>query len=208
MFSTLFNYNERFKNPRGTGFHTRDRDQQDVDEEIDIDGDDQAIFGKVQFTERDIIPVNEDVGIVDEDVEVDVEGDEVQQEHLRLRELVAAGKPRPLGQAAETRRPNAEDANSPGAADKIDMTILSARQHGDKDGLILALEVKVAEMESCRPPTVICRICLEPYNEPTASTGCWHTCCRLCWLKCLGTTKLCPICKRITGATDLRRIYL
>ncbi|KAF8806343.1 hypothetical protein BYT27DRAFT_7191688 [Phlegmacium glaucopus] len=196
---------------RGTGFHTRDRDQQDIEEEIDIDGDDQAVFGDAQFTEGDIIPINEDVRNVDEDVDIDIEGDEVQQEQIRLRELVAAGKlaqRRSCRQVAETGRPNAEESDSVVEADKTNMAIISARQRGDKAGLILALESKVTEMESCRTPAVLCRICLEPYSEPTASTGCWHTCCRLCWLKCLGTTKLCPICKRITGATDLRRIYI
>jgi len=189
---------------RGTGFHTRDRDQQDVEEEIDIDGDDQAVFGEAQFTEGNIIPVDEDVRVVDEDVDVDIEGDGVQQE-LRLRELVAAGS---LGQVAETQRLDTEHTDDIEAADKIEMAIISARQRGDKAGLILALQVKVTQLESCRAPAVLCRICLEPYSEPTASTGCWHTCCRLCWLKCLGTTKLCPICKRITAATELRRIYI
>ena len=56
--------------------------------------------------------------------------------------------------------------------------------------------------------SLLCRICLDPYSEPTVSTGCWHTCCRECWLRCLGSTKMCPICKRITGAADLRRVYL
>ena len=56
--------------------------------------------------------------------------------------------------------------------------------------------------------SLLCRICLDAYEEPTVSTGCWHACCRECWLRCLGSTKLCPICKRITEAVDLRRIYL
>jgi E3 ubiquitin-protein ligase RNF220 len=132
------------KNPQGTGFHTRNRDQQDVEEEIDIDGDDQAAFGEAQFTERDIIPVNENVGVVDEDVDVDIEGDRVQQEQLRLRELVATS----LGQSADIRRFNAEDTDSVGEADRIEMAIISARQRGDKAGLILALEVKVTELVS------------------------------------------------------------
>jgi hypothetical protein len=30
-------------NTQGTGFHTRDHNQQDVEEEIDIDGDDRLV---------------------------------------------------------------------------------------------------------------------------------------------------------------------
>jgi hypothetical protein len=56
--------------------------------------------------------------------------------------------------------------------------------------------------------TLGCRICLEVYIDPTVSTGCWHACCRACWLHCLNASGLCPICKRITVASDLRRIYL
>ena len=58
---------------------------------------------------------------------------------------MAAGS---LGKAAKTRRLNAEDTNSVGEADKNEMAILSARQRGDKAGLILALEVKMTEMVS------------------------------------------------------------
>ena len=54
---------------------------------------------------------------------------------------MAAGS---LGQAAQTRL-NAEDTNSVGEADK---KIVSARQRGDKAGLILALQVKMTEMVS------------------------------------------------------------
>jgi hypothetical protein len=64
---------------------------------------------------------------------------------------VAAGKLTQRGafeQVTETRRPNAENTDSLGEADKIDMAIISARQRGDKTGLILALEVKVAETVS------------------------------------------------------------
>ena len=128
--------NDSLNNPQGAGFHTRGLDQQDVEEEIDIDGDDQAIFGEAQFTERDIIPVNEDVGAIDEDVDVDIEGNGVQQEQLRLRELVAVGS---LGQAAETRQLK---------VDETEIAIISARQRGDKAGLILALEVRVTELVS------------------------------------------------------------
>jgi hypothetical protein len=127
---------------RGTGFHTRNRDQQDVEEEIDVDGDD--VFGESQFTEGDIVFVNEDVRVVDEDVDVDIEGND-EQEQLRLRKLVAAGS---LGQGIEAPRLNAEDTDSVGKADEIEMAIISARQHGDKAGLILALEVKVTELVS------------------------------------------------------------
>ena len=120
-----------------------------------------------------------------------------------------------------------------GDTDQADLAIELARRAGDQGALVRALESKVQLLVGYAcfiPPRVrlkltyvrttqestkvssstslLCRICLDPYTEPTVSTGCWHTCCRECWLRCLGSTKLCPICKRITGATDLRRVYL
>ena len=64
---------------------------------------------------------------------------------------MAAGKLRqqkPPGKVAETRRLNMDDADSVGEADKTEMAIISARQRGDKDGLISALETKVTEIVS------------------------------------------------------------
>jgi hypothetical protein len=58
---------------------------------------------------------------------------------------VAAGS---LEQATKTRQLNAEDTDSVEEADKTEMAIISARQRGDKTGLILALEVKMTEMVS------------------------------------------------------------
>ena len=58
---------------------------------------------------------------------------------------MAAGS---LGEVTKTRQLNAEDTDSVGEADKTDMAIITARQRGDKAGLILALEVKMTEMVS------------------------------------------------------------
>lgn len=64
-----------------------------------------------------------------------------------------------------------------------------------------------------------CRVCLEPFKEPCVSVQCWHLHCKECWMKVLGTKRLCPQyvrqdcvvtirCNSITGPKDLRRIYL
>ncbi|KAF9450631.1 hypothetical protein P691DRAFT_845370 [Macrolepiota fuliginosa MF-IS2] len=209
-------------NVRGTGFHTRDQTAQDVDDEIDIDGDDQETYGEAQFTEGDILPVD---GIhpseADEDVEVEIEGDQTDEVDLAqktLRDLIAEGKVQrrfPIDEGASGNagsiKGNANEVLGLDDADKADLAVFDAKKKGDKRALIAALEDKVKQLESVRvssSTSLLCRICLDPYDEPTVSTGCWHTCCRECWLRCLGSTKLCPICKRITSATDLRRIYL
>ncbi|PBL02938.1 hypothetical protein ARMGADRAFT_955615 [Armillaria gallica] len=196
---------------RGTGFHTRNRNEQDIEEEIDIDGDDEA-FGCPQFTEGDILgpaPAPE----VEVDVDIETEGDGAVA--MTLRDLVAEGKvtkgKEKTYEGLDVVKAKMDEVMGVGEADRMDRTVLSAKQSGNRPALIKALEEKIKYLEATRvssSTSLLCRICLDPYNEPTASTGCWHTCCRECWLRCLGSTKLCPICKRITGATDLRRVYL
>ncbi|ETW83698.1 hypothetical protein HETIRDRAFT_155133 [Heterobasidion irregulare TC 32-1] len=165
---------------RRLGFAVRDRTLEDVDDEVDIDGDDEGVFGTVQFTEADLLG-----------------GSTI---------------------AADTRREDGADImnlaqkNLVSGAWDYEREIARARSVMDEKALIAALEAKMKFLEFPSPSGVAgapsCRICLDPYTEPTVSTGCWHTCCRECWLRCLGSNKLCPICKRITAATDLRRVYL
>jgi len=196
----------------GTGFHTRNPNDRDVEEDVDIDGDDQAVYGEVQFTEGDVITLG-----IDQDgrVEIDVETDnEMDVEDKSLHDLVAEGKVisrATKGDGVDIVRAKMNEVMGIGDAERLDQAIAIARTKCDKMAMIIALESKIKLMESVRvasATSLLCRICLDPYTEPTVSTGCWHTCCRECWLRCLGSTKLCPICKRITGATDLRRIYL
>ncbi|KAF8260629.1 hypothetical protein EI94DRAFT_886650 [Lactarius quietus] len=125
------------------GFAVGDRTAQDVEDEIDVEGDDLGAFGAAQFTEADVLAEG---------------GDE-------------ANDPRELISELESKVERLVNAASEGSA-------------------------------------LGCRICLEAYSEPTVSTGCWHACCSACWLRCLKATGLCPICKRITVAGELRRIYL
>jgi hypothetical protein len=182
----------------------------------------------VQFTEGDVLPVSIEREDKEEDVEVNIEddeGDETHQVQQTLRELVAASD---VGKSNSERQRGMDEHTSMSWLEEVESVIASARQKGSHVLLAAALEnkikflVKICKVVACQSgssiqqesaramssPSLQCRICLDPYTEPTLSTGCWHTCCRECWLRCLGSTKLCPICKRITCATDLRRIYL
>jgi len=55
---------------------------------------------------------------------------------------------------------------------------------------------------------VLCNICFDSYTKPVVSVVCWHVHCEQCWLRALGTKKLCPQCKIIIQPRDLRRVYL
>ncbi|KAL5507893.1 hypothetical protein ACEPAH_5511 [Sanghuangporus vaninii] len=192
---------------RRIGVHVRDQTQVDVEEEVDVDGEDE--FGVAQFTEQDVVnPVSDrHNSVMDKD-------DEGEDDVKTLRDLVAQGKVitrKAVTPDLDGVRAEVEQVIGVGDTDRINYAITIARKSGDTTELLVALEDKIKHLESMRvssSTSSLCRICLDPYNEPTVSTGCWHTCCRECWLRCLGSTRLCPICKRITAATELRRVYL
>lgn len=51
----LSNFSDVQVNVSASGFHVRDMNHKDVEDEIDVDGNDEDIFGCVQFTEVDIL---------------------------------------------------------------------------------------------------------------------------------------------------------
>ncbi|KAH9967024.1 hypothetical protein BGW80DRAFT_1438288 [Lactifluus volemus] len=150
------------------GFAVCNLTVEDVEDEIDVEGDDLVAFGAAQFTEADVR---------------------------------AEGSDSKLSGCDTSRSASKVEA---------DLAIERAGRSGDLQALVLAYENKVRLLMDNPPEgtAVGCRICLEHYSEPTVSTGCWHACCRSCWLRCLNTTGVCPICKRITVASELRRIFL
>ncbi|KAI9453071.1 hypothetical protein F5148DRAFT_1329979, partial [Russula earlei] len=156
------------------GFMVGSRAVEDVDDEIDVEGDDLGAFGAAQFTEEDVLA--EDVG----------------PESFK------------------------HDTSLHTAEPEVDLAIERARLGKDSQALITALERKVRLLMASHPflrsqsanSAFACRICFEIYREPTVSVGCWHACCRACWLRCLNATGVCPICKRITVSSDLRRVYM
>lgn len=92
----------------GTGFDIRNTNHVDIEEDVDVDGADEAIYGEAQFTERDII--------VGEDMDVDI-GD-VED----LRNLVAG----PTRSAGKSIREAAIDDEVVRAADAGDMPAMQA----------------------------------------------------------------------------------
>lgn len=195
---------------RGTGIHVRTSNSLDVDDEVDIDGEDEAVFGEAQFGEADVLALpssDRDLHPENEDIDVDIDGHlGTAQERQTLRHLVVEG--RVLMKRADSTESKVIQSIE---MDQLDLDIFTARSRNDTSALVLALESKLKILESnvgsTSSPT-LCRICLSQYTEPTVSTGCWHTCCRECWLRCLGATKLCPMCQRITSAAELRRVYM
>ena len=74
--------------------------------------------------------------------------------------------------------------------------------------VIEALKEKIREYETIIKNKSKCLICMDEFRVPVVSICCWHVHCEECWLRTLGSKKLCPQCNMITSPTDLRKIYM
>lgn len=89
-------------------------------------------------------------------------------------------------------------------------TTSSEIKNGDTtvpDDATISLEKLMRENEELRQKSM-CNICMDSYQTPLVSTVCWHVSCEECWMRALGTKKLCPQCKVIIQPKHLRKIYL
>ena len=89
----------------------------------------------------------------------------------------------------------------------IDPVISSETSSSPKKDLNQVIQSLKEENAKLREKSM-CNICMDSYNTPLVSTQCWHVSCEECWMRALGTKKLCPQCKIIIQPKDLRRIYL
>jgi hypothetical protein len=129
------------------GFHVRNRNDADVEDEVDVDGDDQAIFGDAQFTEGDILPSHNGTRHVEGGQGLHAgpegEGDDDLQTGGSLRDLVANGK---SPNRSLTLAVTIESMVNGDAATTTDLAITSARTSGNMPLLVAALERKIALM--------------------------------------------------------------
>lgn len=168
------------------------------EEDLNVDGDDTHIYGPSQFTEKDVIPARS------------------QAADNYLRSLIAGESPSKSGaQMASGERVNDREEVDPPECEDSDSSTTSDRQLSSpvsiQDQIIESLKARIKEYEkesSQNKKCHICMICMDDYKSPTVSICCWHVHCETCWLKALGSRKLCPKCNMITSAADLRRIYL
>ncbi|KAL0059857.1 hypothetical protein AAF712_013339 [Marasmius tenuissimus] len=139
---------------RGTGFHTRDRNAQDVDDEVDVDGDDAVVYGDAQFTEGDILPLPEHNTRLPEEVEGVRDGvaEDQQPSDTTLRDLVAEGKIlKKVSEVDDTHlKARMDEIMGLGEADKMDLAILAARRKGNSSALIAALQNKITQLVCSR----------------------------------------------------------
>jgi hypothetical protein len=161
---------------RGTGIHIRSS-MLDTEDDIDIDGMDDAIFGDAQFGEADVVRVGSpsrtrvelDAHEVNVNMGVDAVSDNKNRDaDIRERsnhdretppDLVGEGKQkaasgsrsqsRSLGSQSQPEDPTYSDA------DKLDLAILAARSREDQLALITALEAKLNAIVRLPKPLIL-----------------------------------------------------
>lgn len=127
-----------------------------MDEDIDVDGDDDVLFGAQQFTEGDILAtVSTEVtatpsppGNPGVQVDIDVDDSITDLTEKSLRDLVAEGKviKRPLGEASTSTqevKKAMEEVMGLAEAEEVDALIELAKKASNPTALIKALEDKV-----------------------------------------------------------------
>ncbi|KAJ2779565.1 hypothetical protein GGI15_003838 [Coemansia interrupta] len=151
------------------------------DEDVDVDAEDERSFGSAQYSDADLLFGSTKGG----------------------RMFVGAApmweeQPMPLDDVQVARESHAQDAARGVAGGSIEAMQL----------VVDSLRARIREQDKLIRSTKHCTICLEAYSKPCVSVNCWHVYCEGCWLRTLGTKKLCPQCLQITQPTDLRRIYM
>jgi hypothetical protein len=140
------------------GFVVRDETHRDVEDEIDIDGEDEALYGVVQFTEVDVLGSNTLAGDEDKDVHIDDDAEdrparasgsgsgENSERPSTPRDL---GAEEPLDGVELQEVKNAiDEVMGVAGAEAMDNAIELARKSGNSSALVEALENKVKQLVS------------------------------------------------------------
>ncbi|KAF9940197.1 hypothetical protein BGZ65_007787 [Modicella reniformis] len=200
--------------------------QEDIDDDLNVEDDEDDEYGGAQFTERDVV-MNDADPDADELREIVLESSMAVQrpsassgsderpwsESEKRNKRQWEGECGNHGDVDDGEVDGDEDIDLEGVDEedekqRIDALINSAFASGDTKLVIDALRSKIKHLESVNKSVPACLICLESYTAPLTSIVCWHVHCEACWMKTLGSKKLCPQCQKITLPKDLRRIYL
>ena len=190
---------------RGPGFVSIERGDEDLVLDIEGDADEFDGFGSAQFSEADLIPPQPE----NEDERADLES----RENIQLA-LTGAAHADSTGTLRDTPCSQTSGCTSALIRDERETNdyqqtveskeIAEMKQTADYKQRVIELQQENEELRQ----KAMCNICMDSYNTPLVSTVCWHVCCQDCWMRALGSKKLCPQCKVIIQAKHLRRIYL
>ena len=148
---------------RGMGFAVRDG-QHDIEDDIDVDGEDEAVYGAAQFTEGDILRASTDPIAEDGNVDVDADATEDEQDHTQSPGASGSGShaPKPGPNSLQdlamdgklVKRAGSQQVNddvevlSVGETEEFDRAIDLAQKAGNTHALVVALQNKLKMLVS------------------------------------------------------------
>uniref|UniRef100_T2MCG5 E3 ubiquitin-protein ligase RNF220 n=1 Tax=Hydra vulgaris TaxID=6087 RepID=T2MCG5_HYDVU len=155
-------------------------EMEDGDEELDVDGDTlEENFGTSQFSDADIVLCSSS-SLSDKN-----------------QKLLSSKEEFPTSDKPVTT-----------AEEFLTLEQLEKSAGANSEKLIELLKFEIRKLGTHLDNALKCSICVGPYINPLVSTSCWHVCCTDCWLRSLGTKKMCPICGSIVSSAHLRKIFL
>lgn len=129
------------------GFVVRDHLQQDVDEDVDIDGEDDVAYGAPQFSQGDVV---NPLSSLDEDEDVDIDGELGESESSNHTLVVRPSKtPKEKTSPEETfaglnnLKEAVDDISWKGELDVLNEAVNRASRSGDLHALTEALQNKM-----------------------------------------------------------------
>ncbi|XP_023809899.1 E3 ubiquitin-protein ligase RNF220-like isoform X2 [Oryzias latipes] len=180
---------------------TTSKEFRDSDVDLDVDGDDTLEYGKVQYTETDVIPCS---------------GESSKESAVNSRNVLPDSRVNTdFPKWSTDGSPSTSTVEKPdsGAATLSKTCKNTNIETPSEDSTLTtldALKARIRDLEKqlSKGDRFKCLICMDTYTTPLTSIQCWHVHCEECWLRTLGAKKLCPQCNTITSPGDLRRVFL
>lgn len=109
---------------------------------------------------------------------------------------------------ASKKKPSQEAVEAEKQETKNSLLIQGILSAASPNSDFLSLQTALKSLLDRLATTPKCAVCWETLKMPAvASVNCWHVCCEDCWLRTLGTKRLCPHCSTITNPSDLRKVF-
>ncbi|PSR93784.1 hypothetical protein PHLCEN_2v4679 [Hermanssonia centrifuga] len=140
---------------RGMGFAVRDDTQRDVDDDVDVDGEDEAVYGAAQFSEGDVLnPISNGQPGKEDSTGIGENGDDPSQSPgasgsgltTVAIETIQAVTINVVGLGPESHfdvNRTMDDVMGVAELEELDRAVQRARRIGDTAALVLALENKM-----------------------------------------------------------------
>ena len=81
-------------------------------------------------------------------------------------------------------------------------------QYTEADVLRCLSEVDKEEAGEIKDSGLSCPSCRGQMATPVLNVSCWHLKCEDCWLRAVGTRKVCSICAGPASVKELRRVHV